>query len=106
MALMFNEFSVAVQLTSTLLLPANDARVGLVISSPAANPVSLSFMGSAVADSGIVLRAGTAPLQFVPYEWGCLAKKPVNAITVVGAQTIGGYEVIDTEYYTRGKRGG
>ncbi len=65
-----NDITVAVAVTSGVLLPANDRRVGLVISSPAAVPVFIAFQKTAVANSGICLRPGTAALIMTPGQWG------------------------------------
>jgi hypothetical protein len=57
-----NDFSVTIGTTDTLLLSANPRRVGLYISPPLTNHVTLAFKGmAAVLDSGMQLFPDPAP---------------------------------------------
>lgn len=59
-----------VNLTDTALLGGNKQRIGLIISAPAANRVSVAFGSPAELDRGMTLHSGTAPVQLIPSEYG------------------------------------
>lgn len=65
-----NQFSVVVGVVAGTLLPENSQRVGLIVSTPAANAVSISLVGEATAGAGITLRGGGDPLVLLPGMWG------------------------------------
>lgn len=79
--------------TSTQLLGPQDRRFSLIISAPASNRITLSFLGAAVLDEGITLHPGGPPLVL---EWDTLGGSitaSIQAIAAIAAQTIGVVEV-------------
>lgn len=52
------------------LLPANRQRVGLIISAPATNRITISLKGPAVLDKGITLYPSLHPLILSPNDFG------------------------------------
>jgi len=65
-----NDRSIAVAAASGVFLPENNGRVGLILSAPTNNRVSLAFGKDAVANTGITLSVGSAPLVLTPGAWG------------------------------------
>src|SRR5512145_2578167 len=85
---------VQVQLTDTVICPANPNRVGLIISNPNANRVTVSFGVPAVDLTGLILRSGAVPAYF-PVGWypGGLTQE-IHAIANTAAQDVGIVEFI------------
>jgi len=79
----------SVLLTDTELLGPNPKRFALMIGSPVANRVTLSFGGPAVLDQGVNLYAGGPPLFLVWDHLGNSMREEVRAISTVANATIG-----------------
>lgn len=69
-------------------------RVGLVISSPAANRITVSQNPSPVLDAGIDIYASTLPLQLYYEDWGSALQDQWFAIAATANATIGVTELL------------
>jgi hypothetical protein len=101
-----SESAVAVGTSSGVFISANPDRIGLIISCPPVNRVTLSTRTVAVSGQGIVLNPGGPPLLLTAKFHGNLVSRGLSAIADVGAQTIGVIEVIaariaDPQLYDR-----
>jgi hypothetical protein len=88
------ETSVSVGTSSGNFLSANPDRVGLILSCPPTNRVTVSQRNPAVSGAGIVLNPGQNPVMLTAKFHGDLVTKQLFAIADVAAQTIGITEVI------------
>lgn len=88
------ESTVTVATTDTALVPGNPDRVGLILSCPRTNRVTVTMQGAAVLDSGINLYPGGPPFVVCVKYQGQFACRPLRAIAATGAETIGVVEII------------
>jgi len=86
------EFVVNVDVTSVDFLPANPKRTSLMISSPIANRITLSFKQTAIDQEGIVLFAGNNPITLSLLTHGNLITGKISAIADTALQKIGIWE--------------
>lgn len=94
MASRHDEKNVSVGAADTSLIAANDRRLQLIIGSPAAAVVWLSFSGPAAVGKGIPLRPGTAPFTVFKVEGEFPFIEEVRAISEGAAENIGVIQVL------------
>lgn len=80
--------------TSTQLIGPNPKRIGLIINSPVANRLTLSFTNPAVADQGINLYAGDPPLVLKRRDFGNAIQQEIIAIMTTLAESITVVEIV------------
>lgn len=80
--------------TSTQLIGPNPKRIGLIINSPVANRLTLSFTNPAVADEGIILYAGDQPLHLKRRDFGMAIQQEIFAIMNTAAEGITTVEIV------------
>lgn len=85
--------AVTVTTAGTKVVGGSRNRVGLILSAPNANRVTLSFSSPAVDMIGIVLYSGTAPIMIDAEHYGDFVAKEIWAISAVADQTIGVVEI-------------
>ncbi len=90
-----SESSIAVGTSSGSFLGANERRLALIISSPAANPVTITTLATAVATLGLTLQKGTNPTVLHRHDVGDWITRQLNAIASGGTETLGVIEVLE-----------
>lgn len=80
---------VSVSPTSTVLVDANPYCVGLIISAPLTNHITLSLKDTAVDAQGINLAPNVDPLELDIQSHGGIVMRKITAICAGGTEKIG-----------------
>lgn len=86
--------TVTVGTASTQLLGPNPRRVGVIVSSPPTNAITLSWAGAAVLNEGVTLFPADSPWAMYSYQIGSALGQPVFAISDVAGQNVAVTEII------------
>lgn len=90
-----SELTITVATSSTGFLGANPRRVGLIISSPRTNRVTISVKNPAVLDNGLTLQPAVNPVILRPGDAGNWLQSNLFAIANSASETITVIEVLE-----------
>lgn len=86
---------VSVGLADSIVLPANPARIALLISNPGPNNVWIAFGQTAVVNSSLLIPANSPPLLFRTADWPSLLNMDVHGITTVAPGKLAGLSLLN-----------
>lgn len=90
-----SQLTVTIATTSGAFLGANARRVGLVISSPRTNRITISALSPAVLDNGLTMQPATNPLILHLSNAGTWIQGNLFAIANSASETITVIEVLE-----------
>jgi hypothetical protein len=79
---------VSVGTTDTPLLGPNKKRVGVIISCPSTNRITIDFGIPAVLDQALTMYPSGQPVQLFVRDWGDAIKEEIRAISAIATQNV------------------
>lgn len=86
---------VTVPTSSTQLVGSNPRRIGLLLSAPPTNRVTISWLPTAVLDQGVTLYPTDMPYKILAAEIGSGICQPISAISAVASQDVAITEIVE-----------